>query len=67
MVISPDFASQLQRLEEIFKELQDVGLKLKSTKCELLQNEVHYLSHVVNTEGVSTNPEKVAAIHEWKR
>ena len=36
IVISPDFESHLQRL-------QDTGLKLKPSKCELLQDEVHYL------------------------
>ena len=44
---SPDFESHIQRLEEVFKWLQDAGLKLKPSKCELLQDEVHYLDHVV--------------------
>ena len=66
IVISPDFASHLKRLEDVFEWLQDAGLKLKLTKCELLQNEVHYLGNVVCAEGVATNPDKVAAICEWK-
>ena len=41
IVISSDFDSHLQRLEEVFKWLQDAGLKMKPTKRELLQNEVH--------------------------
>ena len=41
IVISLDFDSHLQRLEEVFKWLQDAGLKMKPTKRELLQNEVH--------------------------
>ena len=47
IVISPDFTSHLQRLEDVFGRLQDAGLKLKPAKCELLQDEVHYLGYVV--------------------
>ena len=65
-MISPDFASHLKRLEDVFERLHDAGLKLKPTKCELLQDEVHYLGHVVSAEGVATDPDKIAAIHEWK-
>ena len=66
IVISPDFASHLKRLEDVFERLQDAGLKLKPTKCELLQDEVHYLGHVVSAEGVATDPDKIAAIREWE-
>ena len=62
IVISPGFDSHLQRLEEVFSRLQDARLTLKPTKCELLQDEVHYLVHVVSAEGVATDPAKVEAI-----
>ena len=62
IVISLDFDSYLQRLEKVFKRLQDAGLKLKPTKCELLQDEVYYLRHVVSTKGVATDPANVETI-----
>ena len=62
IVISSNFDSHLQRLEEIFRWLQDAGLKLKSTKCGLLQEEVRYLGYVLNAKGVATNSGKVEAI-----
>ena len=37
-------------------------VKLKLTKCELLQDEVHYLGHVVSVKGVATDLAKVKAI-----
>jgi hypothetical protein len=30
-----------------------------------LQKEVRYLGHVVSTEGISTDPEKLKAVREW--
>ena len=65
-MIYPNLASYLQRLEEVFEKLQDAGLKLKPTKCEQLQDEVRYLGHVVSAQNVVTDPDKVAAISEWK-
>ena len=66
IVISPDFESHLQRLQDVFERLQDAGLNLKPSKCELLQDEVHYLGHVMSADGVATDPDKVAAVHKWK-
>ena len=62
IVISPDFDSHLQRLEEVFRRLLDAGLKLKPTKCEHLQDEVHYLGHEVSSKCVATDLTKVEAI-----
>ena len=64
IVISPDFESHLQRLQDVFDRLQDASLKLKPSKCELLQDEVHYLGHVVSSDGIDTDPDKVAAVRQ---
>ena len=37
-------------------------VKPKLTKCERLQDEVHYLGYVVSVKGVATDPAKVEAI-----
>ena len=62
IVILPDFDSHLQKLEKVFRRLQNAGLKLKPTKCELLQDKVHYHGHVVSAKGVFTDPAKKEAI-----
>ena len=66
ILISLDFHSYLQRLEKIFKRLQDAWLKLKPTKCELLQDGVHSLDHIGSTSCVATDPANVKAIKEWE-
>ena len=65
IVIAPDFNTHLQQLEEVLQRLQQAGLKLKPSKCELLQSEVRYLGHIVSANGVATDPEKVAAVKDW--
>ena len=64
---APDFNTHSQRLEEVLKRLQQAGLKLKPSKCELLQPEVRYLGHIVSSAGVATDPEKVTAVKDWQR
>jgi len=64
-VISPDFPTHVSRLREVFDGLRAAGLKLKPSKCALLQPEVLYLGHVVGRNGVATDPEKVQTVKEW--
>jgi len=62
IVISPDFQTHVSRLQEVFKRFRGASLKLKPSKCTLLQLEVKYLGHVAGQNGVATDPEKVQAI-----
>ena len=64
-MIAPDFETHLERLGEVLCRLWRVGLKLKPTKCELLQMEAGYLGHVVSQQGVSMDPEKTKAVAQW--
>ena len=45
-------------------KLRAAGLKLKPTKCDLFKQQINYLGHVVSKEGVSTDPDKIAAVTE---
>jgi len=65
IVISPDFDTHVSQLREVFDRLRAVGLKLKSSKCALLQRKVKYLSHVVGRDGVATDPEKVRVVRDF--
>lgn len=42
-------------------------LKLSLEKCQFYQPSVIYLGHVISTEGLLTNPEKLDAITSWPR
>ena len=66
IVIAPDFATHISRLREVFQRLRQAGLKLKPKKCELLQNAVKYLGHIVSEEGVATDPDKVEVVRNWE-
>ena len=52
----------LQHLETVFKRLQDVGLKLKESKCDFFRSQIHYLGHMLLAEGIQPLPEKLDSI-----
>jgi hypothetical protein len=41
-------------------------LYAKLSKCELWISEVLFLGHIINREGLTVDPKKVAAILDWK-
>lgn len=51
----------------LFERLRAVGLKLKPEKCKFLRPELEYLGHVISSEGVSPNPEKLSAVQDFRR
>ena len=53
------------RLRAILGRLRDAGLKLKPSKCFLLQKSVAFLGHVISEGGVAAQPEKIRAVAQW--
>ena len=65
VIFSKDLASHLERLEAVFRKLEEASLKLKPSKCELFQRKLAYLGHVISAEGVATDESKIEAIKNW--
>jgi len=54
-----------ERLREVFEKLRQFNLKIEPDKCEFLKTELNYLGHVVSSEGVKLNPQRVKAIKDF--
>ena len=50
------------RLIKVLEKLQTVGLTLNHSKCEFSQSQVKFLGQVVNSQGVSPDPDRTKAI-----
>ena len=58
-------ADHLRHLRAVFSELRHHQLFVKRTKCAFGATSVAYLDHVISEVGVTMDPAKVQAIHEW--
>ena len=56
LVFSSTLEEHLAHLELVMKCLEEVGLKLKPTKCHFACEEVEYLGHVITPKGLKPNP-----------
>ena len=65
IVVGKSFDDHLMNLEEVFQRLRKSGLKLSPKKCHLFQKEVQYLGHIVSSQGVAVDKNKVSAVQEW--
>ena len=62
LVFAPTEALALERLEMVFRRLSANNLQLAPKKCHFLRRSVKFLGHIVTADGISSDPEKVAAI-----
>ncbi|XP_071995821.1 uncharacterized protein [Engystomops pustulosus] len=65
IIYSKTYEDHLHHLAEVFQILTQHGLKVKPSKCHLLQPSVKYLGHVVSAHGIEPDPENIAAVYDW--
>lgn len=67
LVYSPDLATHVTHLKEVFTILQAHTLKVKQSKCSFAQPTVHFLGHVISGQGVAVDPSKVQCLLDWPK
>ena len=65
IIFSKTFSEHLDRLEQVFQCCRDSGLKLSPKKCHMFRTKVKYVGHIVSSEGVSTDPDKISKASSW--
>lgn len=63
---SSTLEQHLGYLRRVFELMRQNNLFAKRSKCDFATKRVKYLGHFIQAEGVSTDPEKVKAVAEWK-
>ena len=56
----------LEILEEVFRRLQEHGIRLNRAKCIFLQEGLEFLGHWIDVHGIRPLPQKMEAIMETK-
>ena len=65
IIFSQTVDEHLQRLRDVLQRLEEAGLKIKPSKCQLLRKSVLYLGHIVSERGVEVDPEKTSCVRSW--
>lgn len=56
IIHSRTFEDHLINLRKVLQQLTKAGLKIKPSKCFLLQKQVHYLGQIISRNGIETDP-----------
>jgi len=67
LIYLADYAKHEGHLKMVMEKLCDERLFAKFKKCEFWLEEVSFLGHVVNKDGLAVDPAKVQAVVEWER
>jgi len=67
LIFSETEAQHLDRLDKLFSKIQAAGLRINPEKCKLFQTELKFLGHIVNRDGIKTDPEKIRAIQDFEK
>src|SRR5204862_386515 len=59
LIYSENEEDHKKHVKEILRRLQEKKLYLKSKKCEFHKQQVEYLEHIITTEELEMNSEKI--------
>src|SRR5436190_4917647 len=65
IILGTSLEEHLENIQKIFSKLREANLKIQLDKCEFLRKEVAYLGHVITTDGIKPNPDKICAIKKF--
>ncbi|XP_076299573.1 uncharacterized protein LOC143218325 [Lasioglossum baleicum] len=62
IIASKTLEEHQRHLREVFRRLRAAGLRLNPDKCRFCVSSLRYLGHIVDQQGIRTDPEKTSAI-----
>ena len=65
LVFGKSFQEHTERLQDVLERIRLSGLKLKPEKCELFNEEVRFLGHIINAEGAQPDSMNISKVVEW--
>lgn len=65
IVYSTSLQEHMENLKKVFDRLRESNLKIQLDKSEFLHKSCAFLGHVVSTDGIRPNPEKISAVKNF--
>lgn len=67
IVFGNNLTNHNKNLVKVLERLRQVNLKLNPTKCDFLRKEILYLGHIISSEGVSPDPNKIKVLLQYPK
>lgn len=65
VVYSVSLQEHLEKLTRVFNKLRQANLKIQLDKSHFMAKEIEFLGHIVSSEGIKPNPNKISAIKNY--
>lgn len=65
IVVSKSVEEHEQHLRVVLDLLRKHKLRIKLSKCKFFMDQVDFLGHVVSRDGITMDPAKLQAVHDW--
>lgn len=65
VIYSTSLQEHMVNLQTVFQRLRETNFKIQLDKSEFLKKEVQFLGHIITSDGVKPNPEKIRAITNY--
>jgi hypothetical protein len=65
LIYSKTWSEHIDHIRQVFALLQKHQFKVKLSKCSFAKTDLAYVGHVINANGVATDPKKVAIVQDW--
>ena len=66
LIFGSNQAEHDSRVIAVLKRLEAAGVTLNSEKCEFRREKVKFLGHIIDSQGIRADPEKISAITKMK-
>ena len=67
VIFGKTFGEHLKRLDLVLTAIKAAGLRLKISKCNFGETRLKMLGHIVDQDGIHSDPEKVEAARDFPR
>ncbi|KAG1935767.1 retrotransposable element [Pimephales promelas] len=65
LIFSSSLQEHVQHVRQVLQRLLENGLYVKAEKCDFYAQSVPFLGHIVSSEGMRVDPDKIKAVVEW--
>ena len=67
LVYSKTRTEQARHLKLVLQSLREHRLYAKFSKCQFWLSQIAFLGHVISTQGIQIDPQKVATVENWEQ